>query len=93
MVAEAVVAKLGRVPSRMVSEQTEEPMAESSHPTNAMVLQPMLLVPIDPSFDRETKPDTSDCYAGCIIKDLSSSAHSSVVQGHIEVLLDSGVIT
>ena len=26
------------------------------------------------------------CYAGCIIKDLSSSAHSSIVQGHVEVL-------
>ena len=27
----------------------------------------------------------SSCYAGCVIKVLSSSAHSSVVQGHIEV--------
>ena len=25
------------------------------------------------------------CYAGCIVKDLSSSAHSGVVQGHVEV--------
>ena len=48
MVAEAVVAKLGRVPSRMFSEQAEEPMAESHPPTNATVSQPRLPAPVDP---------------------------------------------
>ena len=60
MVAEAVVAKLGRVPSRTSSEQAEEPMAESYPPTNATASQPMLPAPVDPPLDRETEPDASD---------------------------------
>ena len=38
-----------------------------------------------PEASSSTVDEWGSCYVDCVIKDLSSSAHSSVVQGHVEV--------